>query len=176
MAWYRCGLSGSGIPQLSQLIPRVSSADARITTSSDANNRAGWCAFNGVSPTNLREPNNNTCWLPSDNEANPYIQYAFSSAYRFTHLILMCFSNYSDAWTGNIEILGSNDGTTWTNVLASGTEYALTAPLQANSMIFIQLDNTLTWSYIRLKGKSAFAVPFNPSLFIDEIYVLGYSD
>lgn len=176
MTWFRCcGSSGSGSEVISQLAERVSSPSSRIVTSSDAStSRPGWCAFNGIHPTNLREPEANTYWFAASDDATPYIQYDLLNSYRLSQVRIDCFSNYDGAWTGNIEVLGSTDGSSWTNILQTGASIHIEAALQSITNIVIDLNSTSFWRYIRIKGESAFDVPFAPSLFIDEIFIYGY--
>lgn len=158
-----------------QLEERVNSSSSRIVTSSDeSTTRSGWCAFNGVHPTNLREPQDNTCWFASSSDTTPYIQYDLLNEYRLSRIRLDCFSNYSGAWSGEVEVLGSTDGISWTNILQVGLTAPVVAELQSLTSIVISLDASRAWRFVRIRGTSAFDVPFAPSLFIDEIFIYGY--
>ena len=169
------GGGGSTKHYLGQLIERVNAADSRITCSSENSSYPAWCAFNGISPSNLSNPNANTCWLSiiGTSDQTPWIKYHFDDVRYFTKLGLKCFSNFSDAWVGDIQVLGSNDDVTYTNILASGNTYELTAPLCVNTVISIDLDDTDTWQYIKILSNDPTSVGSAPSLFIDEIYVYG---
>ena len=168
------GGGGGGREYLGSLIERVTQSVGNISGSSyDSSFGEPWKAFNGISPTNLRNPNN--VWLSAQNETNPWIQYDFGLGNQryFTQISIKCFSNYSGAWTGYIDILGSNDGTTWENILANGDKVSVTADYQQFTDIDINLDDTNLWRFIRLRGESAFNVYYQPAFIIDEIYVYG---
>ena len=164
---------GSSRHYIGQLIPRVNAADSHITASTSNSNYAEWGAFNGTSPSNLSSPGTNTCWLPKANLANQYIQYHFDAPRYFTKIIIKCFSNYSSNWVGDIKVEGSTDGSTWTNILANGTTYELTAELETLTNVEISLDDTDMWEYIRVTFVDEMSVAYQPSCFVDEIYVYG---
>lgn len=158
---------------LGQLIPRVSASDSKITASTSNSSFPDWGAFNGTSPSDLRNPPNNSCWLAEPNLTNQYIQYRFDAQRYFTKIVIACFSNYSADWVGDIKVEGSTDGSTWTNILASGTAYELTAEFQTMTTVEINLDDTDLWEYIRLTFVDEMSVYYQPSCFVDEIYVYG---
>ena len=159
---------------LGQLIPRVIGTDSHITVSSSNNNYPSWGAFNGTSPTILSNPESNSCWLPEVDLTNQYIQYHFDAPRYFTKINIYCFSNYSTNWVGDIKIEGSSDGSTWENILASGgSTYELTADYQSMTNVEIDLDDTDTWEYIRVTFVDAMSIAYQPSCFVDEIYVYG---
>ena len=166
---------------LGQLINRVSAEDSKITASNYSTSWGTyypWMAFNGVSPSDLRNPGTN-CWLGVS--TNEWIQYHFEEARYFTQMVIKCFSNYSGDWVGDIKIEGSNDGNTWTNILASGQTYELTADLApiseggtgSETDVTVALDDADTWTYIRLTFVDAMSVAYQPSCYVDEIYVYG---
>lgn len=161
---------------LGQLIPRVSAADYKITASTSNSNYSAWGAFNGTSPSNLSNPEANSCWLPEANLTNQYIQYHFDAPRYFTKINIYCFSNYSTNWVGDIKIEGSSDGSTWENILASGdSTYELTAGYQSITNVEINLNDTDLWEYIRVTFVDEMSIAYQPSCFIDEIYVYGGS-
>lgn len=164
---------GSHRTYLGQLIPRVSASDSKITASTSNSSYAAWGAFNGTSPSNLSSPNANSCWLPEANLTDQWIKYHFDAPRYFTKIGIVCFSNYSSNWVGDIKVEGSTDGSTWTNILASGTTYELTAELQTSTTVEINLDDTDLWEYIRVTFVDEMSVAYQPSCFIDEIYVYG---
>ena len=167
---------------LGDITPRVSSASANITSSSYSTSYGtfyNWYAFNGVTPSDYRNPQSN-CWQGTGE--NQWIQYQFTEPRYFTELELKCFSNYSGDWVGNIKVEGSNDGTTFENILDSGvTTQQITAELAPTSEggsgqesdIHILLDDTKMWSYIRVTFVENMVVPYNPSCYLDEMYVYG---
>lgn len=158
---------------LGQLIPRVSASDSKITASTSNSSYSAWGAFNGTSPSNLSSPDANSCWLPEVNLTDQWIKYHFDAPRYFTKIEIVCFSNYSSDWVGDIKVEGSTDGSTWTNILASGTTYELTAELQTSTTVEINLDDTDLWEYIRVTFVDEMSVAYQPSCFIDEIYVYG---
>lgn len=167
---------------LGDITPRVSSASANITSSSYSTSYGtfyDWYAFNGVTPSDYRNPQSN-CWQGTGE--NQWIQYHFTEPRYFTELELKCFSNYSGDWVGNIKVEGSNDGITFENILDSeATTQQITAELVPTSEggsgqesdIHISLDDTEMWSYIRVTFVENMVVPYNPSCYLDEMYVYG---
>ncbi len=175
MALYKVTKKQSGgVTVIRQLAQRVNSSESRITESSHDTNYPAWGAFNRTSPTNLRYPEANTCWCAANGEQTSYIQYDLLTTFRLTSISIICFSNYSGTWVGNIQVLGSTDSTNWTNILDTGNTYQLTAPLQQLKTTDIPLNPSNEWRYIRIQGNN-FDVYYSPSLFIDEIYVYGYT-
>ena len=167
-------ISGGSRTYLGQLISRVSAADYKITASTSNSNYPAWGAFNGTSPSNLSNPEANSCWLPEANLTNQYIQYHFDAPRYFTKINICCFSNYSTNWVGDIKIEGSSDGSIWENILASGdSTYELTADYQSMTNVEINLDDTDLWEYIRVTFVDEMSIAYQPSCFIDEIYVYG---
>ena len=157
---------------LGQLCPRVSAADSHITSSGKTQYSGGenWKAFDGVeSPSGI-----SNCWAADENNTSAYIQYHFDSAYYFTQIMLKIYSHYSGAWTGDINILGSNDGVLWTNISSTGQAVSVTAPLNVMNTETIDLDDTDTWEYIRVQADGqAFNVANQPACDFSEIYVYG---
>jgi hypothetical protein len=167
---------------LGDITPRVSSASVNITSSSYSTSYGtfyDWYAFNGVSPSSYRDPKGN-CWQGIGE--NQWIQYHFAEPRYFTELELKCFSNYSGDWVGNIKVEGSNDGTNFENILTNeAATQQITAELAPTSEggsgqesdIHISLNDTEMWSYIRVTFVENMVVPYNPSCYLDEIYVYG---
>lgn len=164
---------GSQRTYLGQLIPRVSASDSKITASTSNSSYAAWGAFNGTSPSNLSSPDANSCWLPEADLTDQWIKYHFDAPRYFTKIGIVCFSNYSSNWVGDIKVEGSTDGSTWENILTSGTTYELTAELQNSTTVEINLDDTDLWEYIRLTFVDEMSVAYQPSCFVNEIYVYG---
>ena len=167
---------------LGDITPRVSSASANITSSSYSTSYGtfyDWYAFNGATPSDYRNPQSN-CWQGTGEDQ--WIQYQFTEPRYFTELELKCFSNYSGDWVGNIKVEGSNDGTTFENILDSGaTTQQITAELAPTSEggsgqesdIHISLNDTEMWSYIRVTFVENMVVSYHPSCYLDEMYVYG---
>lgn len=158
---------------LGQLIDRVNSSTNAITSSGCDGSFYDYLAFNGISPSDLRNPDN--CWSAPQDEQHAWIQYNFpaTKTYWFNKIAIKCFSNYDSAWVGDIKVQGSLDGLTWENLLIGGDTVEITAPLQTFATIEIPLNDTVEYSMIRIYGMDAFTVYYAPSLFIDEIYVYG---
>lgn len=174
MAYFRC--IGKSTPKykkyLGQLIERVSASTPKITSSGCDVTLFDYYAFNGVSSSNMRTPNN--CWSAIQNDDDAWIQYEFNRLYWFNKITIKCFSNYSGAWVGNIKILGSQNGIDWENILANGNNYELTAPYQEFSITEINLNSNKEYQFIKIQAdNNAFTVYNYPSCFFDEIYVYG---
>ena len=174
MAYFRC--IGNSTPKykkyLGQLIERVSSSTPRITSSGCDISLFDYYAFNGVSSSNMRTPNN--CWSAIQNDDDAWIQYEFNRLYWFNKITIKCFSNYSGDWVGNIKILGSQNGIDWENILINGNNYELTAPYQEFSITEINLNSNKEYQFIKIQAdNNAFTVYNYPSCFFDEIYVYG---
>lgn len=153
------------------LLPkRVTASVSTITSSSHDGNYNDWGAFNGRTPSNLRNPDANTCWSAAQNETNAWIKVDLGSAKDLYEVQLDIFSNYSGDWVGNIAIQGSNDNTNWTSILANGNaNIGIVAPLQQISSTIIQVSGS--YRYVRIVGIDKFTVYYNPSCFFDEIFI-----
>lgn len=140
-----------------------------------------WAAFNRVSPTTWEYPTpgvtSGTAWSPdiSIDGSNSWIQYYFETPVRMTMMTVWAFADYSGSTTKSFIIEGSNDGTTWTNILASGEESCdITASLHQNYINEIPLDSTDSYAYVRLRSLEPMGASYQPTMFIDEIFVYGY--
>lgn len=169
--------------EVTQLIERVSSSsDSRVISSQLGGSYPAWQAFNGVATTSLRNPDNS--WGANEYTANEYIGYHLDSAKYLSKMSLNCYSNYSGNWIGNVKVEGSNDGTNWSNILASGeSSEEITVYLAPTSeggigsetTIDIELDSSTAYEYVRFVGIDPLIHSYYPSCFIDEIYVYGAS-
>ena len=160
--------------------------DTRVTASSygyDSNFQQyhrPWCAFNRVSPTTWSYPTpgvtNETAWVPNigTDGSNSWIRYEFDKAENMTSMKILAFADYSSGTTKNMIIEGSNDGETWDNILAEGSSFTLTASLHENYENEVDLDPTNAYKYVRLRSLEPMGASYQPSVFIDEIYVYGY--
>lgn len=157
---------------LGQLIPRVSGADSHISSSGKTVYGGGenWHAFDGDERIN----GVSYCWSADENNTAAYIQYHFDSAYYFTQIQLKLYSHHGSTWTGNLNVLGSNDGATWTNIASTGSSVSVTAPLNTMNTETIALDDSQTWEYIRVQAdNNAFNIAYQPACDFAEIYVYG---
>lgn len=160
--------------------------DTRVTASSygyDSNFQQyhrPWCAFNRVSPTTWSYPTpgvtNETAWVPNvgTDGSNSWIRYEFDKAENMTSMKILAFADYSSGTTKSMIIEGSNDGETWDNILTEGTSFTLTASLHENYENEVDLDTTNAYKYVRLRSLEPMGASYQPSVFIDEIYVYGY--
>lgn len=138
-------------------------------------------AFNRVSPTTWEYPNpgvtTETTWTPniSVDGSNSWIQYEFDTPVRMTSMKIWAFADYSSDTTKSFIIEGSNDGTTFTNILADGESSCdITATLHQNYENIIDLDDTDSYTYVRLRSLEPMGASYQPTIFIDEIFVYGY--
>lgn len=157
-----------------QLIPRVSGADSAITSSGKTQYSGGdnWHAFDGVENTSGVD----NCWAADENNTSAYIQYHFSQPYYLTQIQLKLYSHYSGDWTGTLNILGSNDGSNWTNISSTGHAISVTAPLNEINIKTIDLNSNNAWDYIRVQANgTAFNIAYQPTCDFSEIYVYGTS-
>jgi len=157
---------------LGQLIARVTASDSHITSSGKTTYDGGdnWHAFDGTeSASGIAN-----CWVADEDNTSAYIQYHFDSPYYFTQLILKLYSHYSGDWTGTLNVLGSNDGLTWSNIASTGQAVSVTATLNTLNTETINLDDSDTWEYIRIQANgTAFNVEYQPCCDFGEIYVYG---
>lgn len=152
------------------MVQRVNDADDAITSSGYSTSWGSfepWKAFNGVSPSDLRDPQSN-CWTADEN--NPWIQYEFEDARYFTKLEFTSFSNYADAYSGEVIIKASNDAITWTDL---GSTNNINCPLQEIGTTEITLNDNNTYKYIRLCVTGLMGQDYEPRMYIDEIYIYG---
>ena len=158
----------------SQLIPRVSETDSAITSSGKTRYSGGdnWHAFDGVeSASGIAN-----CWAADEDNTSAYIQYHFSQPYYLTQIQLKLYSHYSGDWTGTLNILGSNDGSNWTNISSTGQAVSVTAPLNEINTETINLNSNNAWDYIRVQANgTAFNIAYQPTCDFAEIYVYGAS-
>ena len=155
-----------------QLPERVQSASASLTCSSHDGNWDAWGAFTGVSPTDLRSPQANTCWRAGQNDATPWLKVDLGDTFILDKVRLIVFSDYLDDWVGDINIQGSNDGTTFADILASGdSSVEITAKLQ--ELTTIDLSVSGSWRYVKIVGLDPFTVYYQPSCFFDEVYIFA---
>lgn len=158
----------------SQLIPRVSGTDSAITSSGKTRYNGGenWHAFDGVEDISGIA----NCWVADEDNTSAYIQYHFSQPYYLMQLQLKLYSHYSEAWTGTLNVLGSNDGSNWTNISSTGQSVNVTAPLNKINTEVIDLNSNDAWDYIRVQANgTAFNIAYQPCCDFSEIYVYGSS-
>ena len=179
MTWYRCtgGNGGGETPtEITRLTDFVSGADVRITESGHDSNYASWHAFDGVATTPAQNPAQ-TCWSATRDTANQYIQYDLVNSFPLEALVIRCFCNYSADWVGNVQVLGSNDETNWTNILRTGATYPVTAKLLQTTVISIPLSKSTPFRYVRFASYDTnFTQWYAPSIFVDEISIYGYAN
>ena len=141
-----------------------------------------WCAFNRVSPnpSEMAYPTpgvtTQTCWSPNVNQdgSNSWICYHFDRAYKMTSMTINSFTDYSSSATKSMIIEGSNDGTTWTNILLTGNSFSLNSNLHTLTPNNVNLNSDTAYEYVRLRSLEPMGASYQPSVFIDEIFVYGY--
>ena len=158
---------------LGQLIERVTGTSSNITESVHDSNYTKEGAFSGTSPTDLRNPQAGTCWSAERNNEHAWIAYSFEGQRWFNKIEIKCFSNYSGAWQGHIKVQGSSDGITWENLIPSGESVEIVAKYQEMTTVEIPLLNNKMYNTIRIYVMEMFTVYYQPSIFIDEIFVYG---
>ena len=147
------------------IIPRVSTYDSAITSSSENSRYPRYGAFYTYPNNDFVNPDWDTCWLPLSTDDNPWIQYEFSSATLIKYIKFICFSNYADSFTCNITISCSNDGINYTDVYND----SITGNLQAATNINIDLNINDSYKYYKLSFNKALYTPYEPSLYISNI-------
>lgn len=170
-----------------QLIERVFAADSHITSSSSySNDYPAWAAFNGTNSGGKRNPTTNTVWIAATGDTTPWIQYHFDEPYYLSKLEIHIYSHYSsdgNGYQGNLYILGSNDGSTWTNISSTGEAVTMDTGPSATSdsgsglatvvKLEYDLNNSQKYEYIRLQGDEAWNVYYGIACDFDNIYVYG---
>lgn len=156
--------------QESNLIPRLTGPDASVTASSENPSYPAWAAFNTNVNTDWYNPNSNTCWLPTVNEADPWIQFTVPDGKYLNKINIICGSNYGAAFTCGITIAGSNDGLTF-DTLYTGS---ITGNLNAATNVSYDLTGDEYYKYIRLSFDAPLSVAYQPSLFIMSINADGH--
>ena len=157
------------IPE-SNLIPRLTGADASVTASSENPSYPAWAAFNTTINNDWYNPDIDSCWLPTVNEPAPWIQFEVPDGKYVNKVNIICGSNYSAAFTCGIYIAGSNDGLTY-DVLYSGS---ITGDLNAATNVSYDFTNEVYYKYIRISFDAPLSVAYQPSLFIMSINADGY--
>ena len=174
------------VPGERQLISRVSEADSHISASSSESGYPPWAAFNGKDSGGRRNPTTNTRWMPATGDTTPWIQYHFDESYYLIKLEIHIYSHYSSSgngYQGNLYILGSNDGSTWTNISSTGEAVTMNTGLSATSdsgsglatvvKLEYDLNGSQKYEYIRLQGDEAWSVYYGYACDFDDIYVYG---
>lgn len=122
-------------------------------------------AFDWIENSDMRSPNDAWCSNPTDNA--PYLEMFTSTGIILKKIKIKVFSNYSDAWTGNIKITASEDGTTFVDLTEN--EF-VNAPLQVfDTHEFVFSSNNTAYKYYRIQGASAFGVNNSGSCFFDQV-------
>lgn len=127
--------------------------------------KAPYTAFDWIENTDMRNVNDAWCSNPTDNM--PYLQMYNPSGIILKKIKIKIFSNYSDAWTGNIKITASEDGTNFVDLTNAES---VTAPLQVfDTHEFDFASNSTAYKYYRIQGTSAFGVNGSGSCFFDQV-------
>lgn len=127
-------------------------------------------AFNFVTNTNFRAPDN--AWSGSSSDSAPYIVIEYGYKCKVSEIELKCFSNYSAAYEGKVKIQGSDDGTTYTDI----TDLLdFNAPLQELGTKTLSVNASVGYKYIKLLFNKALSASYAPSCFFDQINIIGVS-
>ena len=155
-------------------IPRVSGADSKITASSQNGSGStyqAWLAFDGVDHT---PDTDNDGWVPNNGD-DQWIKYQFASATPINKIMFKAVSRNVTTWSGTIYIEGSNDDTTWENILS--TKQSITTELPARSSRSVEFNedaNGKSYTYIRLRINNQVYQRFMLSEFDADITTLTY--
>ena len=114
---------GGGTTQIeADAIPRIDSDNGRMTASSTQNNSyAPWYAINNVIGSYVPDTRTrSSCWRPSRSidPTSAWLRYHFSSA-KYMKKITFTAWDFLDK-TFSVEVRGSNDGSSWTNIVSGG--------------------------------------------------------
>lgn len=127
--------------------------------------KAAATAFDWVTNTDMRNPND--AWCSNTSDSTPYLQMYNPSGIILKKIKIKVFSNYSAAWTGNMKITASEDGTTFVDLTEAES---VTAPLQEfDTHEFEFASNSTAYKYYRIQGASAFAVNNSGSCYFDQV-------
>ena len=150
-------------------IPRVSGADSKITASSNV--YQPWLAFDGNDHTAGVDGDG---WVPNNGD-DQWIKYQFASATPINKIRFKAVSRNLTAWSGIIYIEGSNDDTTWENILS--TKQSITTELpnrNSSSVEFNEIANGKSYIYIRLRINNQAYQRFELAEFDADITTLTY--
>lgn len=139
-------------------------------SSTDQYAKAIETAFNFVTNTDFRSPNN--AWSGSSSDSAPYVVIEYGYNCKVSEIELNCFSNYGAAYEGKVKIQGSDDGTTYTDI----TDFLdFNAPLQELGTNTLSINASAGYKYIKLLFNKALSANYAPSCFFDQINIIGVS-
>lgn len=153
----------------SKVSPTLDADDGNISVSSTNGNYAPWHAFDGSTRSDIGTVN--YCWAPWGQNGGEWIAYSFSSQQQFSKVRFRSCQegNYQDI-TFKYYVEGSNDGTTWNNLLLNKEYESIVMPKADNTspitIHFIDfnfiLDTTLpTYSKIRVRVDQSIGFPYS---------------
>ena len=153
-------------------IPRVSGADSKITASSPSGNYyQPWLAFDGNDHT---PGSDNDGWAPSNGD-DQWIKYQFATATPINKIQFKAVSRNTSSWSGTIYIEGSNDDTTWENILKNKLSITTELPARSSSSVEFNEDaNGKSYTYIRLRINNQSYQKFMLAEFDADITTLTY--
>lgn len=155
---------------ITNIIPRLTGADASVTSSSENASYPNWAAFNTDTVGSWYNPNADSAWLPDVDEPAPWIQFEVPADKYVNKVKIICGSNYGADFSCGIVISGSNDGIDYTT-LKSDT---ITGQLGAATTCNYEFTNETYYKYIRLAFDAPLSVAYQPSLFIESINADGF--
>jgi len=155
-------------------IPRVSGADSKITASSQNGSGStlqAWLAFDGNDHT---PGSDNDGWVPNNGD-NQWIKYQFASATPINKIMFKAVSRNTTSWSGTIYIEGSNDDTTWENILSTKQSITTELPARSSSSVeFNEFANGKSYTYIRLRINNQSYQKFELAEFDADVTTLTY--
>ena len=154
----------------SKVSPTLDADDGNISVSSTDGNRAPWHAFSGTTRSDASA--HQYCWAPWGQNNGEWIAYSFSSQQQFSKVrFRTCQEGATADTTLKYYVEGSNDGTTWNNLLLNKEYESIVMPKADNTtspivLHFVDfnflLDTTLpTYSKIRVRVDKSIGYPYS---------------
>ena len=151
MAWFRCGDSNSGGHEV--IIAPIPVTSQMVTASSTVGQ-----SFEGYRAFDCQSCNLSTMqggWLAGNGDNAPYLMVNFGEAKSLYRLAIETANNNNPDTTRDVYVEGSNDGTTWENILASGNTTSLLFEVGKYNEYSIDLNNG-SYQYFRIRGIQPF--------------------
>ena len=143
------------IDEGTKVSPTLNADDGNVEASSYFNNGSDtrgfpWHAFDGSIDTG--SSSKMTSWNPWGSTGTEWISYSFDQMHAFSK-VRVCSSMWGNStFSGKYYVEGSNDGTTWANIMLQGEYVNISMTGQPdNSDIDILLDSSKKFSKIRLR-------------------------
>lgn len=156
------GGGGGGTLTPANTIPKFTAS----STSAYAQNI--FSAFNFVSNTNFRNPDN--AWSSDSSDSAPYIDIEYAYDAKISSVELKCFSNYGDKYDGKVKIQGSSDGLVFSDITSFVDFSATLETLTTNT---VNVNAEAGYKHIRILFNKALVESYAPSAFFDQINIIG---